>query len=286
MATQAPNNLPLLYRGLEPLNRQTHGDKKVRRLDSIPTVNQAHAIPVTVDEFMLAGRFYPIIFSAGDQPVPLALMGLHEGANTYFDDAGMLIDRNVYVPAYLRRYPFMLARLTEATDQLSLCFDPTSNAVGEFEDGDALFDGENPSQATNDILAFCEQFEQAGQRTGAFMTDLNAMGLLMEGEVAIQPEGSEQPFIYRGFQMVDEAKFRDLRGDELRKMNQNGTLGLVMAHLFSLALVRDIFARHVNQGSGPDGFDPLGKGGEAAQGAGEDAPAKPNGRVDSEPAKA
>jgi hypothetical protein len=271
MATQAPNNLPLLYRGLEPLNRQAHGDKKLRRLNTVPSINEAHAVPVTVDEFMLAGRFYPIIFSAGEQPVPLALMGLHEGANTFFDAAGTLIDPNIYVPAYLRRYPFMLARLSEATDQLSLCFDPTSNAVGDFDDGDALFDGENPSQATNDILAFCEQFEQAGQRTGAFMTDLQSMGLLMDGEVAIQPEGSDQPFVYRGFQMVDEAKFRDLRGDELRKMNQNGTLALIMAHLFSLALVRDIFARHVAQGSGPEGFNPAatapngGNGGASAK---------------------
>lgn len=286
MATQAPNNLPLLYRGLEPLSRQAHGDKKVRRIDTIPAVAQAHAVPVTVDEFMLAGRFFPIIFSAGDQPVPLALMGLHEGANTYFDDEGKLIDRTIYVPAYLRRYPFMLARLTEATDQLSLCFDPTADAVGDFDDGEALFDGENPSQATNDILAFCEQFEQAGQRTGAFMTDLKGMGLLMDGEVAIQPENSDQPFVYRGFQMVDEAKFRDLRGDELRKMNQNGTLALVMAHLFSLALVRDIFARHVAQGSGPQGFNPLGVNGAPPQSASDDVAAKANGNADNEPAKA
>ena len=88
------------------------------------------------------------------------------------------------------------------------------------------------------------------------MAELQGMGLLMDGEVAIQPDGSEQPFIYRGFQMIDETKFRDLRGDELRKMNQSGSLALVMAHLFSLSLVRDIFARHVNQGSGPEGFVP------------------------------
>ncbi len=284
MATQAPNNLPMLYRGLEPLNRQAHGDKKVRRISTIPAVSDAHAVPVTVDEFMLTGRFFPIIFSTGDQPVPLALMGLHEGANTFFDAAGTLIDQGVYVPAYLRRYPFMLARLTEATDQLSLCFDPTSEAVGDFDEGDALFDGDNPSQATNDILAFCEQFEQAGQRTGAFMEELQGMGLLMDGEVAIQPEGTEQPFIYRGFQMVDEAKFRELRGDELRKMNQSGSLGLVMAHLFSLALVRDIFARHVNQGSGPHGFDPLGVGNASGQGT-EDDTTRLNGGVGGEPAK-
>ena len=118
--------------------------------------------------------------------------------------------------------PFVLARLREDSDELSLCFDPTSGAVGDFDEGEPLFDGEEPSEATKAILQFCEQFEQAGQRTQAFMTELKESDLLMEGEVAIQPEGAEQPFIYRGFQMVDEEKFRNLRGDELRKLNQNG----------------------------------------------------------------
>ena len=83
------------------------------------------------------------------------------------------------------------------------------------------------------------------------MLDFQASRYLMEGEVAIQPEGSEQPFIYRGFQMVDEEKFRDLRGGELRKLNQNGALPLIMAHLFSLSVIREIFARQVKQGTGP-----------------------------------
>ncbi len=251
MASQAPNQLPLLYRELEPLNRPSHGDKKMRRIDTIADLATTHAIPVTVDEFMLVGRFFPVIFSSGDTPVPLALMGLHEGTNTYFDKDGRLTDNNVYVPAYIRRYPFLLARLTQDSDQLSLCFDPTAGAVGDYDDGEPLFDGDAPSERTNEILAFCEQFEQAGQRTSAFMQELKDMKLLMDGEVAIQPEGSEQPFIYRGFQMVDEQKFRDLRGDELRKMNQSGMLSLVMAHLFSLSLVRDLFARQVAQGTGP-----------------------------------
>jgi len=251
MASQAPTQFPLLYRNLEPVNRQNHGDKKMRQIDTIADIGSTHAIPVTVDEFMLAGRFYPIIFSAGDAPVPLALMGLHEGTNTFFDNDGRLTENNIYVPAYIRRYPFMLARLSQDSDQLSLCFDPTAGAVGDFDDGAPLFDGEEPSARTNEILGFCEQFEQAGQRTTAFMQELKQMDLVMEGEVAIQPEGSEQPFIYRGFQMIDEQKFRDLSGDKLRKMNQSGMLSLVMAHLFSLALVRDVFARQVAQGTGP-----------------------------------
>jgi hypothetical protein len=83
------------------------------------------------------------------------------------------------------------------------------------------------------------------------MEDVKKSGLLMDGEVAIQPEGYQQPFIYRGFQMIDEEKLRELRGDELRKMNQNGMLPLLYAHLFSLAQMREVFARQLGQGKAP-----------------------------------
>jgi len=252
MATAAPNqNLPLLYSELQPLNSNQHGKWKIRRLDKSPNMASVHTVPATVEEFPLLQRHFPIVFSVGENPVPLALMGLNDGVNVFLDDDGVLIDRSVYVPAYLRRYPFLLAKLRPDSDELSLCVDPSSGAVGEFEDGEPLFDGDQPSEATKAILQFCEQFETAGQRTGAFMDELRKAELLMEGEVAIQPEGQEQPFVYRGFQMVDEEKLRNLRGDELRKMNQNGMLALIFAHLFSLSQTRDVFSRQVAQGKGP-----------------------------------
>jgi hypothetical protein len=198
----------------------------------------------------MAQRFFPIIFSVGPNPVPLALMGLNEGVNLFVDDEGKLTSE-VYVPAYVRRYPFMLAKLRSDTDELSLCFDPTADAVGEFEEGDPLFDEGQPSEATKAILGFCEQFETAGQRTAAFVKELVDHKLLIDGEVAIQPEGADQPFVYRGFQMVSEDKLRELRGDVARKMIQSGLLPLVYAHLFSLSLIRDIFARQMAQGRVP-----------------------------------
>ncbi|MBA3729847.1 MAG: SapC family protein [Sphingomonas sp.] len=252
MATAAPNqSLPLFYSALEALNVTQHGTKKVRPIEKATVISSTHAIPATVDEFALLQRHYPIVFSVGDQPVPLVLMGLSEGINVYLNEDAKLYDSSIYVPAYMRRYPFLLARLRPDSDDLSLCFDPNSGAVGDFEDGEPLFDGDQPSQATKAILDFCEQFESAGQRTNAFMEEIKKSGLLMDGEVAIQPEGAEKPFVYRGFQMIDEEKLRELRGDELRKLNQNGVLALIYAHLFSLSQIREVFSRQVSQGKGP-----------------------------------
>lgn len=255
MATKAPNAapLPLLYNGLDALNSGQHSKMKLKKGNTLPQVGQTHAVPVTVEEFTMVQRHYPIIFSAGESSVPLALLGLNEGVNTFFDENGSPIEKNAYIPAYLRRYPFLLAKLRPDSDELSLCFDSTADAIAEDAEGPALFDGDQPSETTRNILSFCEQFETAGQRTQAFMEELQQSGLLMDGEVAIQPEGAEQPFLYRGFRMVDEEKLRDLRGDELRKMNQNGMLAAIHAHLFSLSQIRDVFARQVQQGKGPAG---------------------------------
>ena len=264
MATQPPatNNLPIFYGALEPLSGQLHGDYRSRPADTAPHLVTTHAVPITVDEFVSTQRFCPIVFSTGDNPVPLALMGLNEGVNVFVDAEGRPLGE-MYVPAYVRRYPFMLARLQPEAQELSLCFDPTSDLVGRFDEGPLLFEDGKPTEATNNVLKFCEEFEISAQRTVAFVNELKASDLLMDGEVSIQPTGVEQPFVYRGFQMVNEEKIRDLRGDELRKMNQNGMLPLIMAHLFSLTLMRDIFAKQMQQGKGPQasGQDQAGVGG-------------------------
>ncbi len=247
----APQQLPLFYNGLEPLSSQAHADFRAKPQDKAPFLVGQHAIPVTVDEFALAQRFMPIVFSSGDEPIPLALMGLNEGVNVFVDNDGALIDNTLYVPAYIRRYPYMLARLTPDAQELSLCFDPTYPAIGKLDEGEALFADGQPTEFTKNVLQFNEMFEQAGARTQGFMNELKESGLLMEGEVTIQPQGSDKPFVYRGFQMVDEAKLADLRGDTLRKMSQSGMLPLLYAHLFSLALMREIFERQMAQGKMP-----------------------------------
>lgn len=243
-------NLPLFYSDLVPLSAGQHADWTITTQETAPFLIGAHAVPITSDEFIMAGRFYPIVFSVGDQPVPLALMGLNEGVNIFVDEKGQ-VTKPVYIPAYVRRYPFLLAKLRPDNDELSLCFDPTAPGLGANASGAALFDGDQPSKATTDILEFCRQFEEAGARTQAFMEELNKLDILMDGEVAIQVDGNENPYIYRGFRMIDEEKMRDLRGDTLRKISQSGMLPLLYAHLFSMQLMREIFGEQMAQGKVP-----------------------------------
>lgn len=254
MASAPQPQLPLFYKDLMPLNSRDHAGWKTKQMDRAEFLIGQHAIPLTADEFVQAQRDYPIIFSSGDNPLPLILMGLNEGVNTYVDSEGKINDP-VYVPAYVRRYPYILAKLTADTDDLSLCFDPTANAVGDHEDGEPLFDDDKaPTETTKNILDFCEKFEQAGVRTKAFIDELKAHDLLMDGEISIaQNDNPDQPFVYRGFQMVNQEKLPNVPEAKVAEWHKNGILSLIHAHLFSLDLMRVIFSRQVQQGVGPQG---------------------------------
>nr|WP_310523113.1 SapC family protein [Polymorphobacter sp.] len=240
-ANTAPQSLPLFYGSLAPLSSSAHPNHGLKPRENLAFTRKTHAIPVTVDEFALVQRHYPIVFGIGDNPAPLALVGLQEGQNLYLgaDDQW---EPGQYIPAFVRRYPFMLARLSPTSEDLSLCFDDSADMVVA-DGGERMFNGTEPSDTTKGVLQFCEQFEQAVFRTRAFMDELTKLDLLMDGEVTIQREGLTEPAVYRGFRMVAEDKLQALRGDQSRKMVQSGMMGLVYAHLFSLSLISGLFEK-------------------------------------------
>jgi hypothetical protein len=253
MASAPQPSLPLFYQDLMPLNSRDHASWKSKTMESIKWAATQHAVPLTVEEFVLAQRDFPIVFSSGNNTVPLALMGLNEGVNTYIDDEGKAIGE-FYLPAYIRRYPFMLAKLSPEAQELSLCFDPTSEAIGDYPDGEPLFDSEgNPGAPVQAALQFCDTFEQAGAKTQAFIEEISKHDLLMDGEIAItRNDDPDTPYIYRGFRMIDEEKLRNLDKDLLQQWSANGILPLLYAHLFSLDMMRIIFSRQVGQGKVPE----------------------------------
>lgn len=239
--TSAPTaELPLLYKSLSPLASSLHADCGLVLRDSYPEAKNTHLVPLTVDEFTLAQKHYPIIFSLGETSTPMALLSLQEGKNDFLDKNNKW-RQDAYVPAYIRRYPFLLARLTPEAKELSLCFDDQSGLVAKNK-GEGLFTDGKPSETTKAILGFCEEFENAVVRTRTFMAELEKTDLLLEGEFNVQVEGEDKPITYRGFKIIGEKPLQELRGDQARKLVSNGMLGLIYAHLFSLANVRALFA--------------------------------------------
>lgn len=227
----------LFYTAPEPLSRETHGNLGVVRVDKpFGFAAQGHVVPLTVAEFGLACLSYPIIF-AGEQRQPLAVMGLNPGQNLFVKDDGSF-EIGAYVPAYIRRYPFVLAN-DEAQQRMIVCIERASPLFREGEHDMPLFgeDGE-PSDYTKNAIKFCEDFETERRRTEAFVKVLTDLDLLETKRAVFTPtlpNGQPgQPQMLAEYFGVSEEKLKGLTGKKMVELRDNGALEKIYNHLSSL----------------------------------------------------
>src|SRR5690349_7390791 len=168
--------LPPLYRSLDPLTPERHATLRVRDA-GYAFAATASAIPLAAEEFPVAARTLPIVFSAQAPHLPVALTGLTAGQNLYVTEIGGW-KPGAYIPAYLRRMPFFLLRAAPESDRLVLCIDTQAPQVSDTE-GAPLFDAEGkPTQQLDRALAFTRSIEEAIFRTRGITERLNQLGLL------------------------------------------------------------------------------------------------------------
>jgi hypothetical protein len=226
----------LFYSQPEPLSPELHGKLGVKRMDGpFKFAKTGHAIPLTVGEFPLAAVTGPIIF-VGDEKLPIAVMGLNAGENMFVRDDGVF-EPGVYIPAYVRRYPFVFANDDKA-NQMVLCVDRKAEFI--VEGGDMSFfetDGK-PSQYTQNCIEFCNNFEIERQRTMSFVQILKDLDLF-ETKTAqytpANPDGTAgAPQKIADYFGVSEDKLNQLPTEKLVELRDNGALSQIYAHLLSL----------------------------------------------------
>jgi hypothetical protein len=227
----------LFYSKPEPLSLEAHGKLGLRRMEKpFAFAATTHVVPVTVTEFQAAGVCYPIIF-AGERYQPLAVMGVSTGTNLFVEPDGSF-QLGAYIPAYIRRYPFVLAA-DEARSQMVVCID--RNAAMLSEDHDLAFfdDKGQPTEYTKGCMQFCNDFEAEGRRTESFITllrDLDLFEVRRQTFTPVNPDGAQgEPQPVAEYFAISDEKVKALPADKLKELVENGALFQVYAHLTSLA---------------------------------------------------
>jgi hypothetical protein len=222
------------------LDREVH--KRLRlntSLPVVPRVSGQNSLFLAAVEFAEACKEYPIVFvRVGETPsdgsaqalAPLAVLGLKPGSNMFVKDGQWTGN---YVPAFLRRYPFAMARIQENTDTVAVCYDSEWPGFSETE-GSSLFaeDGQ-PTEFLLNAKSFLESFEQEAERTRQVCVQLAALDLLQDMRFeATLPSGEK--IDVEGFLAVDEKKLADLPDDKVGQMHRSGLLALLEMHRVSM----------------------------------------------------
>lgn len=235
----------LFYEQPELLNHEMHGSLGLRRLDRpFAFAKRARAVPLTLGEIPSAQKAFPVIFSDLENPVPLAVVGLDDDINLFVDDNGAW-ERGIYIPAYVRRYPFALA--TRADDQYAVVIDRAADSVSENPDR-PFFDDGNITPETQAIIDFCGSYDAEARQTARFGLRLRELGLLTGQRVSRSTSSGEDAPI-AAYVAVDERKLGSLGDAVLNELLDKGYLAALFAHLFSLDNWQALIERHVQTGT-------------------------------------
>ena len=240
---------PPMYGNLVPLDRRLH--QNLRLNTEIPVVSRVaglNSLFLAVVEFAEACKEYPIVFvRVGDVPAdgkqavaPLAVLGLKAGSNLFVKDNSWTGN---YVPAYLRRYPFSMARIDQESDSMAVCYDSEWAGFSQTE-GTMLFGTDNePSEFLKNVQSFLESFEQEAERTRLICQQLNELDLFREMRFEATLASGEKLDV-DGFLAVDEKKLAELPDDKVLQLHRSGLLSLLEMHRVSMGNMSRLAAKH------------------------------------------
>ena len=231
--TQTIQN-PIGYKQLEALNKQVHRHALAKE-PSFAFSSGINALPLTVTEFPLACRHYPLVFVSPDGKGDFgaaAVTSLKQGQNLFCDSKGSWRPQT-YIPAYARCYPFCLAAIVEdgktRADKL-VCID--ADAV--VKDGLELFDGEGtPTKVWREREQLLQEYENDAVKTAEMCRALKSMALLKEFAIQVASANKEL-FNLSGMYRVDEAALTKLSAYQFRKLIEQGWMEKIYAHIISL----------------------------------------------------
>ncbi|MEX0384262.1 SapC family protein [Spiribacter pallidus] len=226
----------LFYNEPVALNREEHKTMKVSAPKDFGFTRETNSVVLTGIEFAKACRHFPIVFTRNaDQVIPVAVLGMRDNENLFVDSEGQW--QANYIPAYIRRYPFVLANRGEDQGQFLICVE---NSALRKRGGEALFtkDGEETEYLQN-ATRFMQEYHQSFLRTVEFGRKLDELGLFQEMNARVTRD-DDSSVVLGQFLSVNEDALMKLPAAAADELFRAGYLGWIYAHLISMDLFPEL----------------------------------------------
>lgn len=246
----SPLGRGLSFERLEVLDPAKHDGLAVADGADFDFARATHIVPLNAVEFSAAARHYPILFNSQTDLMTVALVGLRQNENLFVEDDNRWTP-GCYVPAIVRRYPFVLMQdKDKGGDNIVLCIDAGSAHITGAEFGEPLFNRGKPTDLIRRMAQFSAAFAREQGRTRDFVEACRDADVLIDRAVRMVLQDGREVEL-RGFQVIDEDRLKALPGKQIGIWWQRGWCALAFAHLISLGNFGRLI--HKVQGSGTFG---------------------------------
>jgi hypothetical protein len=222
----------LIYETAVPVSKTQHAKWSVEVGSDYAFSRNVNAVPLMAVEFPSAAGEYAVVFAGDEKEVmPAVILGVRDRENLYLAKEGGWRAR--YIPAFVRRYPFVFSSPDDGKT-FTLCIDEGFSGFNKAGRGERLFDDQGkPSPYVDNVLKFLQQYQMEFRRTQAFCQKLRELNLLepMRAQMTL---GSGERMALSGFMAVDRARLKTLGAERLAELAKTDELELVYTHLQSL----------------------------------------------------
>lgn len=229
-----------MYKNLEIVNKIAHKENSIKEVKDFSYAKNLTSAPITVTEFFEACKNYPILFAKDKNNDWFAsvMLGFKEKENIFVDNKGNW-DKLHYVPAFVRRYPFVFVEQNEQ-QQLLLGVEKEFLSIDKKDEKRKLFDDKDENtEFLNNVLNFLNQYQNDSIATKEFIKQLDEWELLEEKVATIINEKKEQ-FNINGFYIVNEEKLKHLSKKKKEEICNKNATALITAHLISLSNIQKL----------------------------------------------
>mgnify|MGYP003643654202 CR=1 FL=1 len=225
-----------MFKQPEALNVERHASLGLADQPNYSHAAEEMLTPVFSGEAWQVAREYTLVFP-NEVGLPLAILGYQQGVNAYLGNNGSWWGR--YVPAHIRRYPFIAAPQQTDGDQQQFTVMIDASAPQLLEDaGQPLFEDGKPSKLLHEVQRVLANLQKDTQRTHQLVKQIDEAGLLVKQSLHIKVKEGEDKGL-QGFRVIDREAFRQCDGETLSALNKSGALGLIQAHFCSLTNLQD-----------------------------------------------
>ena len=230
-APAADNGLPLFFKTPVPLDAKRHAKAGLLPAQDMYFAASTNSVVINAVEFFEACRQYPIVFTSGRDCLPAAVVGL-EQKNYFVDDRGRWKEE-AYIPAYVRKYPFVFMEVPERKEFM-LCIDEDSSQlkINGSKDALPLYNENAPSAVTKNALEFCTAYHNHYLFTRSFCDAITKAGLLTETRSDAKLASGRELHL-GGFLSIDEKRVKAMSDETVLEFFKKGWLPLIYAALMS-----------------------------------------------------
>lgn len=229
-----------MFKQLTPLDSASHSSLHINPDQPFTFASELMAAPVMSGEANLVAREYALVFPA-KTGLPLAILGIENDCNAYVNEQGIWQAR--YLPAHVRRYPFMLGTSAQQSDNkdgrdFTVLVDLDAPHF-KFGTGKPLFTAEGqPGPALLSAQKLLVAIQNDSERTLKLVQQLDDVQLLVQQPVVARPQ-SDQSVSLDGLRVVDRDRLNSLDANSLQSLQLSGALSLAYAHILSLSNLKD-----------------------------------------------